>query len=281
MHAGGDGAAEAEDEQRVARSPAGDGTPPLRGDANGGARVFLFESAVTRVDRRVHDAVDAKDADVIVVLGDLDSVLGVDATSLVASPVSRARRGGSGKRVEVARVEPVGNLEWVVHALEVGVEALLDASAVRTHGGGAVEDGVREGGAEDTDERTTEVSPPHRVRKQQVVGEERDGQDHPHHARESALRRRDAEFRAAERRLHALALLGVPGVRQLRVRPGGRRVRPTLHVAKSNNDNSKRDEGRDVTERATARSRAETIAETRDDARHDALARRIEWRVAA
>ena len=175
----------------------------------------------------------------------------------------------------------MGNLEWVVHALEVGVEALLDASAVRTHGGGAVEDGVREGGAEDTDERTTEVSPPHRVRKQQVVGEERDGQDHPHHARESALRRRDAEFRAAERRLHALALLGVPGVRQLRVRPGGRRVRPTLHVAKSNNDNSKRDEGRDVTERATARSRAETIAETRDDARHDALARRIEWRVAA
>ena len=101
MHAGGDGAAEAEDEHASRAFAAGDGTPPLRGDANGGARVFLFESAVTRVDRRVRDAVDAKDADVIVVLGDLDSVLGVDATSPrrvagVAGTPRRIRETGRG-----------------------------------------------------------------------------------------------------------------------------------------------------------------------------------------
>jgi hypothetical protein len=54
-----------------------------------------------------------------------------------------------------------------------------------------------------------------------------------------------------------------------------------LHLAKSRNDNSERDEGRGEIERGTARSRAETIAETRDDARYDARARRIEWREAA
>ena len=111
VNAGGDGAAEAEDEHAGGAFAARDGTPPIRGDANGGAGVFLSESAVARVEGRVHDAVDAQDADAVVVIGDLESAFGVDARPGAGVLVLRAREGGSGEAVEVARVEPVGDLD--------------------------------------------------------------------------------------------------------------------------------------------------------------------------